>query len=90
MKRTIEQEVEELRAFGELKPTDVCQNCHEHRATSNWVGEGGTLAFVHGAFQRWCECCCLKAQLEHAYARANQIPELERALAECRCEPSGR
>jgi hypothetical protein len=60
----------------------MCQNCKQNPATTNWTGEGGVIAFVHGAYQRWCDVCCVTAQLEHARAMAAQIPDLEAKLAE--------
>ena len=56
---------------------EMCQNCGARRATENWVSEGGTLAFVHGNYQRWCHLCTLRAQLAHAVAMAASIPELD-------------
>lgn len=58
----------------------TCQNCKQRPATENWTGGGGVMAFVHGIYQRWCEVCCVTAQLEHAQAQAAQVPELEARL----------
>lgn len=66
---------------------DLCINCGERPATVNWVSADPTLAFVHGMTTRWCECCALEAQLEHAREMAAKIPELEVALAKLAKEP---
>lgn len=66
----------------ERPPCSTCQNCHSRPATVNWTGEGGTMDFIHGQYQRWCELCALRAQLKHAQERAAAIPELERRIAE--------
>jgi hypothetical protein len=60
----------------------TCPNCGKRPGTLEWVGEGGTLAFVHGMSQLWCEICCLKTQLIHFRAMASKIPETEARLAE--------
>ena len=57
-----------------------CDNCKLHPATCTWVGDGGVLAWTHGFRQRWCDCCALKAQLNHARDRAAEIPKLEQDL----------
>jgi len=66
---------------------DICQNCHKHKATLKWVGDSGGLALAHGFHEDWCECCSLKAQLEHAREMAAKIPGLEKELilAETQC-----
>ena len=56
---------------------EMCQNCGAREATENWVCEGGTLAYMHGAYWRWCRLCVLRAQLAHAEVMAESIPELE-------------
>lgn len=61
--------------------TDLCANCQQRQATLNWVGEGGTLGFVHGMYQRWCEVCATTAQLKYAREQAAMIPALELKLA---------
>lgn len=65
---------------------EICDNCKEHIATTKWVGDGGTLALSHGWYSWWCECCMLKAQIQHAKERAAVILDLERQLLECLCE----
>jgi len=62
--------------------TTLCQNCGQRPATENWTEDGGTLAFVHGFYQRWCKVCCLRKQLERAYEMTGRIPELEKQLEE--------
>ena len=66
--------------------TATCAKCGNHKATTHWVGDGGSLALVHGAYEFWCGCCCLKAKLEYAKERAAAVPDIERQLAEVRCE----
>ena len=63
-----------------------CQHCKQREATVKWVGEGGTIAFVHGCYENWCEVCALEAQLAHAKERAAEIPEMERQLAELKAQ----
>jgi hypothetical protein len=62
--------------------SDLCANCKERVATLDWVGEGGTLAYAHGLYVRWCQQCATEAQLVHARAMAADIPALERRLTE--------
>lgn len=59
-----------------------CEHCNEHEATGKWLGEGSILDYAHGRYQEWCECCMVKAQLDHARKLAARIPELEAACAE--------
>ena len=61
-----------------------CQKCGERPGTENWVGEGGTLAFVHGLVALWCKVCVLEAQLKYAKDRASQIPNIEKQLLEAK------
>lgn len=58
----------------------ICQNCGKREATITWVGEGGTLAWVHGMGQEWCKLCCVKEQLKYAKKQAERIPELKEEL----------
>ena len=60
---------------------ELCANCQSRPAEIDWVGEGGTLAWVHGMFSRWCLRCATEAQLKHARETAARIPELEQKLA---------
>lgn len=60
----------------------TCSNCEKRPATTWWVGEGGTLALVHGMKSPWCEHCCIAEQLKHARKLAASIPELEAKLKE--------
>lgn len=57
---------------------DICQNCNKRPATTNWVGEGGTMAYVHGMYQRWCDYCATKEQLKYCKKMARAIPRLEK------------
>jgi len=59
---------------------DRCANCKTRKATMDWVGEGGVLAWTHGMYTRWCEYCATEAQLKYARERAAAIPELEAKL----------
>ena len=63
-----------------MKKKELCQNCRKREATVDWIGDGGTLAFSHGMYQRWCEYCCTDKQLQHAKKLASMIPELEQKL----------
>lgn len=65
----------------DIKQFVICQNCGQREGTENWVGEGGTMAFIHGMHQCWCKICCCEAQLEYARKLAATIPELEVKLA---------
>lgn len=66
---------------GQLPEADgLCGNCHERQGTEPWVGEGGTLAYVHGMFSMWCKRCTLKAQIEHSEACAARLPALREQL----------
>jgi hypothetical protein len=60
---------------------ELCQNCQEREATENWTGEGGTLAYVHGMYDRWCRVCVLRAQIAHIREANTRLPELEAELA---------
>ena len=59
---------------------ELCQNCHKRKATQNWVGTGDVLGFIHGSYERWCERCCVEAQLKFAKQHKNDIQKLERKL----------
>lgn len=58
----------------------LCAKCQHRPGTEIWVGEGGTLAYVHGMYSRWCRRCVIEAQLEHAKTIAATIPALIRQL----------
>jgi hypothetical protein len=66
---------------------DLCASCLQRPATMNWTGEGGTLAFVHGMYQRWCELCVVSAQVAYALKSQDGLPALKARLAELRAEP---
>lgn len=57
----------------------TCQNCKEREGTEIW--SEGSIAYVHGMYQRWCKVCVLSAQLEHAEKAVARIPELKKQLA---------
>lgn len=60
----------------------TCPSCNERPATGIWVGDGGVMAYFHGAYTYWCEPCMLTAQIEHCKEAAERLPELEARLAE--------
>lgn len=62
-----------------------CENCHEHLATENWVGEGGAMALPYGMVAAYCKCCCLRESLAFCRLMAEHIPELEAELREVQC-----
>jgi hypothetical protein len=64
-----------------VDPSGPCKRCQENEATIWWVGEGGSLALVHGFKQPWCERCCVEAQLRYVREAVVKLPELERQLA---------
>jgi protein-arginine kinase activator protein McsA len=57
-----------------------CQHCHKREATVNWVGEGGMMNFIHGFYERWCEQCCLEAEVAYAEKHKNDLKNLRRKL----------
>jgi hypothetical protein len=64
----------------------ICENCHKHKATINWVGEGGIFAYSHGMAESWCECCALKAQIKHIRGLNRSLLKLERKLSKLKCK----
>lgn len=54
--------------------------CHRP-ATMLW---GDALAMTHGGMEYRCDTCALEAQLAHARAMAESIPDLEGQLAEAK------
>lgn len=57
----------------------TCQKCGARPATETW--SEGSIAFVHGMYQRWCKPCVLTAQLEHMRKMVPLIPAMEAELA---------
>lgn len=55
-------------------PKGPCVKCGVRKATSWFVADGGTLAFVHGCGQAWCGPCCTQAAIEHAEEMASKLP----------------
>ena len=51
-----------------------------HEAKSAWTGDEGIMGAIHGAWTPWCECCMLKAQIEHANKAAERLPKLVEKL----------
>jgi len=74
--------------LAEIKRTEkeLCQNCGKREATTNWVGDGGVIEYVHGFYQRWCDYCATKATLAYARKQARRIPSLERKLAKLKAK----
>lgn len=63
-----------------------CTNCYKHKANNiPWVGEGGMMGYVHGAYSYWCDCCVLKAQVKYARASARRLKGLEIKLKKVKC-----
>jgi len=62
-----------------------CANCDKHEGTETWIDHGSTLDLIHGLYEKWCKCCCIKVQLEYAKERAAAIPDLEKKLSEIQC-----
>ena len=52
-----------------------CQKCNTREATENWLGEGSTMDYIHGNYQRWCKRCCLEEQIKHCEKELNELPE---------------
>lgn len=70
-------------------PGQLCENCGTHPGTVCYVGDGGTMGFIHGAFAWWCKCCTLKAQIKHCEEAAERLPELRKELeTACRTQPA--
>lgn len=61
-----------------------CANCGQREGTIRW---GDMLALTHGFTAIWCEVCALEKQIEHARARAAELPKMEARLAELTCGP---
>jgi hypothetical protein len=62
--------------------TGLCESCGQRDATIAWIGEGSSLDYVHGDFERWCELCVVTAQLDYAKAIVTKIPKLKAKLKE--------
>lgn len=61
--------------------TPICAKCGLCPGTEIWVGEGGTLAYVHGIYTpHWCLICVTTEQLLHAQKVAATVPELQKKL----------
>ena len=63
------------------KNPPLCAHCGQRPGTERWVGEGGSLAFIHGFYEYWCPICMLEAQIAYANERARALPEMEQRLA---------
>ena len=64
----------------------ICLNCKKHKATERFSESGGALDFVHGFYEMWCKCCCLKAQIKHARERARALKGLKKELEKIECK----
>lgn len=62
-----------------------CSNCQKHEATLNWIENGSVLDYTHGFFERWCECCVLKAQIKYAEKTIKSLKELKKKLKVIKC-----
>jgi len=63
-------------------PKGDCESCGARPATSWWSGESSFTEINHGApVYKWCELCCIEAQLEHAKKAAGRVAELEEQRA---------
>lgn len=62
-------------------PCGPCRQCFTRPATELWVGAGGSLAVISGAYQYFCKRCVLEKQLAYAREIAAQVGALEAALA---------
>jgi hypothetical protein len=58
-----------------------CVTCGQP-ATTDWVGEGGVLAWTHGMSSPRCKRCCLVDQIAYARKVVARLPELEAELRE--------
>jgi hypothetical protein len=63
-----------------------CQHCGKHKATVNWVGQGGILEYAHGMYEMWCECCALKVQIKHMKKEIKSLARLEKKLGKIKCK----
>ena len=63
-----------------------CQNCLKHKGTDKWVGKGSMMDVIHGNYEIWCKCCMIKAQIEHAEKRANDLENLRKKLKSIKCK----
>lgn len=57
-----------------------CQKCGLRDGTEIWTGEGGTMAYIHGNYQKWCEQCCVVEQIRYCEEAAARLPELRLRL----------
>lgn len=64
----------------DAQPSGKCRRCVDNDATTWWTGEGGTLAFIRGWAQAWCERCCTEEQLKYARDAAARVSALEEKL----------
>ncbi len=63
-----------------------CNNCKKHKGTEIWIGDGGMMGYVHGAYSNWCKCCTLKAQIRHIKKISKNLEKLAKELAEVKCK----
>ena len=67
-----------------LRPSksSTCQHCHKRKATIQWVGTGGMMDALHGAFEMWCKRCVLVAQIAYAEEHKFDLENLKKELAD--------
>ncbi len=58
---------------------ELCPNCYVRKGTRLWSGHFDNInAMRHfKTLPKWCELCCVRAQLEYAERLAANIPELK-------------
>lgn len=64
----------------------MCNKCNKHKATVNWVGDGGVMEMVHGMSAMWCECCVMDAQIEYAQKAVDRLKDLKKKRKELTCD----
>jgi hypothetical protein len=69
---TIEQKMKQF------IPTGNCANCLSHKATIVWTNS--SFEMVHGQYLYWCECCAIKAQIQHIEEGIVQLDSLKAEL----------
>ncbi len=71
----------------EARSKGLCTNCLKHKHNGiPWVGDGGVMGFVHGAYTYWCDCCVLKEQIKHAEEQVKRLRELRQKYNKLNCD----
>lgn len=68
----------------EVLEGSACDQCKTHIATQS-VSDSG-LAWAHGAFSIFCDCCYIRREIDEARAAAARLPELLQAQATVQCK----